>query len=127
MYGGYAHVYHWQNVLRRWVADYMAGEETKTESDGIQEVIEADFKEKTVRRIIVSEDTAPAKFLRSYAKYAKENQVKSVMVLTIDENDHVDWAMEIVSDHHCALLALTLEDAREDIKAQLFQEEDVEL
>ena len=105
----------------------MAGEETKTEPDGIQEVIEADFKTKTVRKITVTEDTKPAKFLRDCAKYARENKVKSVMVFMIDDSDHCDWIMELASDYHCALLALTLEDARDDVKAQLFGEEEVEV
>jgi translation elongation factor EF-G len=105
----------------------MVSEEIKVKSQGTQEVIEADFKEKTVRKITVTEDTAPAKFLRDCAKYAKENKIKSVMVLMIDESDHVDWIMELTSEYHAALLALTLEDAREDVKAQLFQEEEVEL
>lgn len=109
----------------------MAGTETEnTEApagDGINQVIETDFKEKTVRKITVTEDTKPSQLLRSCAKWAKENRVKSVMVLMIDEDDDCDWSMEVVSDLHCALMALILEDAKADIKAKLFNEEEVEV
>lgn len=121
MYGGYAHVYHRQNILRRWVGGDMASEETKVE---LQEVIEADFKEKTIRKITVSEDTKPSKFFRDAAKLAKENGVRSCMAMTVDANAHIDWAFLAVEDSDLALMALALESAREDIKRKLFKEDE---
>lgn len=103
----------------------MAGEETE-EVKG-QAVIEADFAAKTVKKITISEDTKPAKFLRDCANWAKKNKVSSVMVLMVDENDHCDWITEISTDYHAALIALTLEDAKEDVKAILFQEDEIEV
>lgn len=100
----------------------MAGEETNETLQ--QEVIETDFKERTVRKITVSEDTKPAKFFRDAAKLSKDTGVRSVMALTVDSKDHVDWAFQISTDADIALICLALEYARDDLKAKLFKEED---
>lgn len=101
----------------------MASEETKGE---LQEVIEADFKEKTVKRITVSEDTKPSKFFRDAAKLAKDAGVRSCMAMTIDANSHVDWAFQASVEGDLALMALALESAREDLKRKLFKEDEPE-
>lgn len=100
--------------------------ETETERPEKQEVIETDFKEKAVRKITITPDTAPAKFLRDCAKFAKENSVESVIVFMINENNHCDWISEIKDDWHAALVALTLEDVREEMKNLVFGDEEIE-
>jgi hypothetical protein len=120
--GGY--VYFRKNLLCRRVGSDMVETEAERET---QEVIEADFKEKTVRKITVTPDTKPAKFLRDCAKYAKEAKATSVMVFLVTEDNHCDWIMEIQDDHHAALIALTLEDAREEVKAIVFGDEEYDV
>lgn len=86
------------------------------------EVIETDFKERAIKSITVSPDSKPAKFLRDCAKAAKENNVKSVMVMVVTEGNFVDYNFELFSEHHMALMALTMEDAKDQLKAHIFPE-----
>ena len=97
----------------------MSSEEPSQET---QQVAEVDFKSRQVRNITVTPDSKPAKFLRECAKLAKTG-VKSAMVITVTEDNHVDFLFEIASEHHMALMALTLDDARDELKAYIFKEE----
>lgn len=97
----------------------MSSEEPSQET---QQVAEVDFKARQVRNITVTPDSKPAKFLRDAAKLAK-NGVKSVMVMTVTEDNHVDFMFELASEHHMALMALTLDDARDELKAYIFKDE----
>lgn len=62
------------------------------------------------------------KFLRDMAKFAKQNHVKSVVVLTINDEEHVDWVHIAENEHHLALAALCLDDIKEDLKTVIFKE-----
>jgi len=62
------------------------------------------------------------KFLRDMAKFAKRTNVKSVIVLTIDDEEHVDWVHVADSEHHLALAALCLDDIKEDLKSHIFRD-----
>lgn len=66
------------------------------------------------------------KFLRDMAKFAKQNHVKSVVVMTINEQDHVDWVHIAENEHHLALAALCLDDIKDDLKTVIFKEDDEE-
>ena len=87
-----------------------------------QEVIETDFKEKKISRVTISQDTKPAKFLRDMAKISKEEGVKSVMVLTINEENQVDWIFEGFDEHHACLAALVLDEIKDDLKTRIFDD-----
>ena len=63
------------------------------------------------------------KFLRDMAKFAKQTNVKSVVVLTINDEEHVDWAHVAASDHHLALAALCLDDIRDELKEVIFRKD----
>lgn len=67
-------------------------------------------------------DTKPAQFLNTWKKFVKDTKVKSVMIVTVDENDFVTWGALADDDYHRAIMALTLEDLREEIKGELFGE-----
>jgi hypothetical protein len=97
----------------------MPSEEPSQET---QQVAEVDFKARQVRNITVTPDSKPAKFLRDAATLAKKG-IKSVMVMTVSDEDHVDYKFELASEHHMALMALTLDDAKDDLKAYIFKEE----
>jgi hypothetical protein len=56
------------------------------------------------------------------AKFAKKTNVKSVIVLTIDDEEHVDWVHVADSEHHLALAALCLDDIKEDLKSHIFRD-----
>lgn len=62
------------------------------------------------------------KFLRDLAKFAKKDNVKSVVVMTINEENHVDWVHVADSEHHLALAALCLDDIKQDLKDRIFGE-----
>jgi len=64
------------------------------------------------------------KFLRDMAKFAKQNNVRSVVVMTINDQEHVDWVHIADSEHHLALAALCLDDIKDDLKAVIFKEDD---
>ena len=66
------------------------------------------------------------KFLRDMAKFAKKNNVKSVVIMTINEEQHVDWVHIAENEHHLALAALCLDDIKEDLKAVIFKEDATE-
>jgi hypothetical protein len=66
------------------------------------------------------------KFLRDMAKFAKQNNVKSVVVMTINDEEHVDWVHIADSEHHLALAALCLDDIKDDLKTVIFKETEEE-
>lgn len=87
------------------------------------EVVNADFKEKKiVHRMDVEPDSSVVAFLNTWKKFCKDEKVKSVFILTIDENNHITWGFQPDNEHHQALACLTLEDLREEIKASIFGE-----
>ena len=61
-------------------------------------------------------------FLRQLAKHAKKTKVTSVMVITVDETDTVDWVHMASNEHQMALVALCLEDARATLKEEIFRD-----
>ncbi|MDY0008964.1 MAG: hypothetical protein RBS08_04590 [Bdellovibrionales bacterium] len=66
-----------------------------------------------------SEDGIP-RLLRQLARQAQKDKVKSVIVLTITEDDHVDWVHVAENEHHMALAALCLDDLKDDLKSHIF-------
>ncbi|MDE1152666.1 MAG: hypothetical protein PW788_09030 [Micavibrio sp.] len=66
------------------------------------------------------------KFLRDMAKFAKQTNVKSVVIMTINNEEHVDWVHIADSEHHLALAALCLDDIKDDLKSVIFKEEGAE-
>lgn len=81
---------------------------------------------KKITDIPTEADTKPAQFLKTWQKFSRDTKVRSIMIVTIDHNDYVTWGFLAEDDHHRSLAALTLEDLREEIKQQLFGEEDLE-
>jgi len=49
-----------------------------------------------------------------------------VVVLTINEEEHVDWVHIAENEHHLALAALCLDDIKEDLKAKIFRDDEEE-
>lgn len=88
------------------------------------EIIETDFKERrVVQRINLTPDAKPVQFLRDMAKLAKKDNIKSVLVLTISESNHVEWLFEVPTEHHLCLAALSLDDIKDELKQKIFQDE----
>lgn len=86
-------------------------------------VITVNFKEGAiVSKVQFDGEGGIPKFLRDMAKFAKKTKVKSVIVLTIDEEEHVDWVHVADSEHHLALAALCLDDIKEDLKGHIFKD-----
>ncbi len=67
-------------------------------------------------------DKNAVKMLRDLAGIAKRADVRSVVVMTVTADNFVDWHTCMESEHHACLIALALEDAREDVKAGIFNE-----
>lgn len=90
-------------------------------------VITVNFKEGTiVNKVQFESDGGIPKFLRDLAKFSKQNKVKSVIVMTIDEDNYVDWVHIADSEYHLALAALCLDDIRDDLKAVIFEDDEPE-
>lgn len=90
-------------------------------------VITVNFKEGTiVNKVQFESEGGIPKFLRDLAKFSRQNKVKSVVVMTIDEDNYVDWVHIADSEYHVALAALCLDDIRDDLKAVIFEEDEAE-
>lgn len=90
-------------------------------------VITVNFKEGTIlNKVQFESEGGIPKFLRDLAKFSRQNKVKSVVVMTIDEDNYVDWVHIADSEYHLALAALCLDDIRDDLKAVIFDDEGVE-
>jgi hypothetical protein len=86
-------------------------------------VITVNFREGAiVSKVQFDGEGGIPKFLRDMAKFAKKTNVKSVIVLTIDDEEHVDWVHVADSEHHLALAALCLDDIKEDLKSHIFRD-----
>lgn len=79
-----------------------------------------------VSKVVFEAEGGIPKFLRDMAKFAKQNHVKSLVVMTINEENHVDWVHVAENEHHLALAALCLDDIKDDLKAVIFREDDEE-
>ena len=95
-------------------------------ADGADEkmsVITVNFKDGAIiSKVQFDGEGGIPKFLRDMAKFAKQNNVKSVVIMTINDQEHVDWVHIADSEHHLALAALCLDDIKEDLKAVIFKE-----
>lgn len=90
-------------------------------------VITVNFKEGTiVGKVQYEAEGGIPKFLRDMARFSKANNVKSVIVMTINDQDHVDWVHIADTEHHLALAALCLDDIKDDLKAVIFKEAEEE-
>lgn len=88
-------------------------------------VITVNFKDGAiVNKVQFEGEGGIPKFLRDMAKFAKQNNVRSVVVMTINDEEHVDWVHIADSEHHLALAALCLDDIKEDLKAVIFHSEE---
>jgi hypothetical protein len=95
------------------------------EKGKIGEVITVNFKDGAiVGKVQFDGEGGIPKFLRDMAKFAKRDKVKSVVVLTINEDQHVDWVHVADSEHHLALAALCLDDIKEELKGAIFREDE---
>ena len=93
------------------------------EADEKVSVITVNFKDGAiVSKVQFDGEGGIPKFLRDMAKFAKKTNVKSVIVLTIDDEEHVDWVHVADSEHHLALAALCLDDIKEDLKGHIFKD-----
>ncbi|MBI1214280.1 MAG: hypothetical protein GC185_00510 [Alphaproteobacteria bacterium] len=95
------------------------------DDDNKVSVITVNFKEGAiVGKVQFDGEGGIPKFLRDMAKFAKQDKVKSVVVLTINEDQHVDWVHVADSEHHLALAALCLDDIKEELKGAIFRDDE---
>lgn len=80
-----------------------------------------------VERLDFEQDTSIVQYINTWKKYCKENNVKSLFVLTIDEYNHINWDMRPESEHHLLLAYATLDDLKREILDGIFPVFDVEL
>lgn len=86
-------------------------------------VITVNFKDgDVVDRVQHEGESAIPRLLRDLARRAQKEKVKSVIVLTITEDDHVDWLHVAENEHHLALAALCLDDIKDDLKNHIFMD-----
>lgn len=90
-------------------------------------VIQVNFANGTITsKVEYENDGGIPKFFRDMAKFSKKNNIKSVMIITVDEEDFVDWVTIADNKHHMALAALTLEDIKEDLRDKIFEAIEIE-
>ena len=95
----------------------------ETDTEEKVSVITVNFRDGAiVSKVQFDGEGGITKFLRDMAKFAKKTNVKSVIVLTIDDEEHVDWVHVADSEHHLALAALCLDDIKEDLKSHIFRD-----
>ena len=96
----------------------------KTEGGDKISVITVNFKDGAiVNKVQFAEEGGVPKFLRDMAKFARQNKVKSFVLMTINEDNYVDWVQIADSEHHLALAALCLDDIKDELKAAIFHED----
>lgn len=101
--------------------------EIKPPADEKVSVITVNFKDGAiVSKVQFDGEGGIPKFLRDMAKFAKKNNVKSVVIMTINDQEHVDWVHIADSEHHLALAALCLDDIKDDLKAVIFKDAEEE-
>ena len=99
----------------------------KPDDENKVSVITVNFKEGgIVKKGHFAEEGGIPKFLRDMAKYAKQNNVTSIVLLTINQENHVDWVHIAESDQHLALAALCMEDIKDELKTTIFSETEEE-
>jgi hypothetical protein len=82
-----------------------------------------DFKTGTCKETLqVAHDTGIPQILRDMAQYAAKNGVEAVLVITIEAGNVCYHFGDIRTEHHAALMALYLEDIREELKNKIFNE-----
>lgn len=87
-------------------------------------VITVNFKDgHIVSKVQFDGEGGIPKFLRDMAKFAKQTNVKSVVIMTINDEEHVDWVHIADSEHHLALAALCLDDIKDDLKQVIFKDD----
>lgn len=90
-------------------------------------IISVNFKEGVITDTIQYEaEGGIPKFFRELAKIARKTKVKSAIVMTIDENNKVDWIDVVDNDYHMSLAALCLEDIKKDLKTNIFGSDEEE-
>ena len=81
---------------------------------------------KPLERIETEDNHSIVQFMKIMGKYCKDDKVKSVFVLTINEDNFVNWALNTASEHHLLLAYATLDDLREEIRSQIFADNGVD-
>ncbi|MBW7911256.1 MAG: hypothetical protein H3C49_08305 [Alphaproteobacteria bacterium] len=95
----------------------------KTVSENKVSVITVNFKDgDVIERAQHDAEGGIPKLLRELARKAQKDKVKSAIILTISEDDHVDWVHVADNEHHLALAALCLDDLKDDLKNHIFRD-----
>lgn len=75
---------------------------------------------KPMERVDFDEDSSMSQYWKTWQKYAKENGVQSVFIMTIDETGHVNFDLRTSSEHHLLLAYATLDDFKQEMLARIF-------
>lgn len=95
------------------------------DSDDKCTISTVDFKARTIRENrIVDHDKGIPQILRSMADYAAKNGVEAVLVVTVEGGNTLYHFMDIPTEAQASLMALYLEDIREELKNKIFNEAD---
>lgn len=109
------------------IPDTLLPENKPAGTDEKVSVITVNFKDgQIIEKVQFEGEGGIPKFLRDMAKFAKKDNVKSVVIMTINDSNHVDWVHIADSEHHLALAALCLDDIKDDLKARIFGEDDAD-
>lgn len=102
-------------------------EETQATEAARVTVVKVNFVDGTITDQVQYENEGGIpKLFRELAKYAKKAKITSAVIMTIDEENSVEWMSVAGSEHHLALAALCLDDLKDDLKTKIFGEEEEE-
>jgi hypothetical protein len=81
---------------------------------------------KPLERIETEEDLSVSQFMSLMKKYAKDEKVRSVFMLTISEDNDCNWGMVTASEYHLLLAYATLDDLKDEIRDAIFPQPELD-
>lgn len=89
-------------------------------SEDEQRVIDIKTR-KAITCIKTEPDTRPEKFLQNWKRFCKDTKVKSVMIITINEDDYINHGFVMESEFHEALAIMAIDDLKDEMRDNFFE------
>lgn len=75
---------------------------------------------KPMERVDFDEDTSMAQYWNTWKKYAKDNNVQSVFIMTIDDTKHVNFDLRCANEFDLLLANASIDDLKDEILSRIF-------
>lgn len=85
-----------------------------------------DFPNRTIKeKLTVEHDKGLPQFLRQMAELVAKHNVQSVIIVTIENGNECDHFWRIKDEAQKTLLTVYMEEVREDLKREIFNDADM--